>query len=184
MSFTDDSHLQLLHKQSQLFTSRLLKRSSPAAKGLAFPPAPTEAEQPVIPHPNVFHTLTVDLSDEDSTTQISHAPSVGECAVHLELLEAFLVLKTKVLKSNALDRTFGIAMPAGKNKKVNITTIRERKWKGYVSLAVIRFEKWWQNIDRVLLAAHEEAGSSNVAAAELTITTLPPLGKNSLTAKC
>jgi hypothetical protein len=181
MSFTDDSHLQLLHKQSRSLTSQILKGLRLGTKSAPFPPAPTEAEQPVIPDPSVFYTLTAEQFGRDSTTVIDDVPAIGECAVHLELLETFLVLKTKILKSNALDITFGIATPAGKNKIGNLATVRERKWNGYVSLAVIRFEKWWQNIDKVLCDGRKEAVSN--PAAELTITTLPPLGGDFINAK-
>ena len=177
MSFTDKSHLDLLHKKSREATYPLTKPFKFGTKRSQFPPAATEAEQPIIPNPKVFCSLAENLIDGASRTKIktNDIPTVGECAVHLELLEAFLVLKTRVLQSNVIDRAFGIAAPAG--KRINLKTLRERKWKGYVAIAVIRFEKWWQNIDRVLSTARKEAESPDTRP-ELTISTLPPLGKN------
>lgn len=178
MSFTDNYQLDVLHKQSREATSRLLKPFKFGTKRSPFPSAATEAEQPIIPDPKVFCSLSENQNDVALPTKIKNndVPTVGECAVHLELLEAFLVLKTKVLQSNAIDRAFGIAAPTG--KRTNLKTLRERKWKGYVALAVIRFYKWWQNIDRVLSTARKEAETSDTCR-KLTTSTLPPLGKDS-----
>jgi len=177
MSYTDNHQLDVLHKQSREATSRLLKPFKFGTKRSPFLSAATEAEQPIIPDPKVFCSLSENQIDVCSPTKIetNDAPTVGECAIHLELLEAFLVLKTKVLQSNAIDSAFGIAAPV--RKRTNLKTLRERKWKGYVALAVIRFEKWWQNIDRVLATAPKEAESSDTRP-ELTISTLPPFGKD------
>jgi hypothetical protein len=170
MTFTDHAYLQLLHEQSQSTTSQLLKLLKFSSRNSPIAP---ESELPVIPDPSVFSSLTVEERGDEgapSSPPIDDIPTIGECAAHLELLEAFLVLKTKVLNSGALDRTFGI--PATKFKKDGLGRIREKKWLGFVGLAVIRFQKWWQNIDKVLLVVGE-------GAAEFTAMALPPLGKES-----
>jgi hypothetical protein len=172
MSFIDDSNLRLLHEQSQLATSQLFKPSLLGSKGPQFPPAPTKAEQPVIPDPSIFGNLR----SRNSPASIHGAPTIGECAVHLELLEALLVLKTKILKSNSLDRAFGIANPARGTK--GFEKVRERKWKGYVALAVFRFEKWWKNINKILSATARNETAFTGLVTEITAAALPPLGKH------
>jgi hypothetical protein len=179
MSFTDHSQLDLLHSKSQSATSRFLKLLRLGAGSSSYPPAATTAEQPIIPGSEVFYSLSVSRHDGNSPTQVEPnvIPTIAECAVHLELLEAFLVLKTKVIQSNAIDRAFGIAEASKKKTKTNLKLLRERKWKGYISLAVIRFEKWWQSIDQVLVAAGKTTGSLDTAP-HFTPSTLPPLGKH------
>ncbi|PMD60448.1 uncharacterized protein K444DRAFT_629398 [Hyaloscypha bicolor E] len=122
MSFTNNSQLDVLNKQSREATSRLLKPFKFCNKRSPFSPAATEAEQPIKPDSNIFCSLSENQSGGVVPTKrkTNDVTTVGECAVHLELLEAFLVLKIKVLQSNAIDRVFGIAASVG--KKTNLKT--------------------------------------------------------------
>ncbi|KAH6714819.1 hypothetical protein BKA61DRAFT_479955, partial [Leptodontidium sp. MPI-SDFR-AT-0119] len=86
-------------------------------------------------------------------------PSISASAAHLELLDAFLAVKQKVLTSNALDRAFSI-MP--KDKLVTVGRKRTRKadptfqqrrlvkWPIYVRIAAARFLRWWDSLEFVL----------------------------------
>jgi len=69
----------------------------------AFPAAKTPEERPIIPAREIYEAL------DHPPKEPGVLPTTAECAVHLELLEAFLVLKQKVLTSNALDRAFSIS---------------------------------------------------------------------------
>ena len=130
MSFTNNSQLDLLNKQSREATSRLLKPFKFGTKRSPFSPAATEAEQPIKPLSNIFCSLSESQSDGvvPTTRKTNDVTTVGECAVHLELLEAFLVLKIKVLQSNAIDRAFGIAASVG--KKTNLKTFGRENERG------------------------------------------------------
>ncbi|KAF8459249.1 hypothetical protein BDZ91DRAFT_742064 [Kalaharituber pfeilii] len=104
-----------------------------------------------LPPPSIFTSLYTDggTSDSQETApqNISPNPTVAECAVHLELLEAFLVLKRRVLKSNALDYTFGTRrVPPQRRTDPNWLQKRKEKWDKFLDLAVLRFEVWWEEM--------------------------------------
>ncbi|KAG7285971.1 hypothetical protein NEMBOFW57_008267 [Staphylotrichum longicolle] len=129
-----------------------------------------------IPDPAIFASL-------DHGADI---PSVGECATHLELLEAFLMLQQKVLTSNALDRAFGIAPKPkvqmegwGRSKKATIKpdeTFQNRravKWDTFVRLAAARFQRWWHCVGEMLATAARGSPSEDM---QIDARTMPPLG--------
>ena len=108
-------------------------------------------------------------------------PSVAECAVHLEMLEAFVILKQKILTSNGLDRAFGIipthtAMATIRGRGVRwvrkddpkFAPHRLQKWSAYVRLAAARFLAWWDALDEILFSGDR--------ASVMPETALPPLG--------
>ena len=113
-------------------------------------------------------------------------PSVGECATHLELLEALFMLQQKVLTSNALDRAFGIVPKpkvctrgSGRSKRATIEpdeTFQDRraaKWDAFVCLAAARFQRWWHCVGEMLETA---ACGSTSGDMPIDAQTMPPLG--------
>jgi len=156
------------------------------------PPKFTEAtskdEEPVVPSPSVFKSFNESTGNPlEIPTDEMQFPSVAECATHLELLESFLELRQKVLKSNALDRTFSIKPVVrfetsgyGRNRRQvkkpdpTFETRRQKKWSIFVKLAVVRFMKWCKEIEnkKYLLSAGQT--SKSPAAVE---ERLPRLGK-------
>ena len=104
----------------------------------------------MIPAAAIFDGLADDASvgaQPASSCQITEGaeiPSEAECAVHLELLEAFMVLKQAVVNSSVLDTYFGI-VKQGK-KDAGLAGKRERKWACFVGMAVGRFEGWWDRV--------------------------------------
>ena len=120
----------------------------------------------MIPAAAIFDGLADDASvgvQPASSRQITEGtdiPSEAECAVHLELLEAFMVLKQAVVNSSVLDTYFGIARQG--KKDAGLAGKRESKWACFVGMAVGRFERWWDRVaERV----------------ELVELLLPPLGE-------
>jgi len=146
-------------------------------------PASTGDDQPIIPPASLFSTL------QPSTAELKGLPSVAECAVHLELLEAFLILKQKVLTSNALDRTFGL-VPKDMIHTVNGKKERKRdpgfearrnvKWPIFLRIASARFLKWFSSLSRIMAdeagVGYEEWEQDEGRNVQLTVDTLPPLG--------
>lgn len=114
-------------------------------------------EEPVIPSLGLFEGLQGERR-APGTDELdgAHLPSVAQCATHLQLLESFMVLREKVLKSNALDRTFSIRPILGDNEtrrrnKTDPTfnTRRQKKWHIFVCLAAARFMVWWNTVDPI-----------------------------------
>ena len=134
-------------------------------------PAETPAEQPVIPKPEIFDEL------DNPAANLSALPTTAECAVHLQLLEKFVVLKQKILTSNRLDRAFAIipeeklVTRGGKRQVQADQTFKTRqavKWPIFVRLAAARFLRWWHKCSPLL---HPQGDSLRMA--EIS---LPPLG--------
>ncbi|KAH7134605.1 hypothetical protein B0J13DRAFT_85443 [Dactylonectria estremocensis] len=120
--------------------------------------ARTTSENPTIPSPDVFTDLNNAEADD--------FPTAAQCAVHLELLEAFHALKVRVVGSSDLDRTFGLA-PKTKivyrrkyssklrkyiNQSVRVKdpdweARRGQKWPRYLDFAAERFVEWAKTID-------------------------------------
>jgi len=128
-------------------------------------------EQTIIP-PN---SLFASLNNDDVNTGL---PRAAECAVHLELLEAFLILKQKVSTSNVLDRALGIRPDPRNLKKKTFQQRRDMKWPIYTQLAAARFLKWWTDLGEILKNG-QSARLKQDATKQLAITdaTLPPLGE-------
>lgn len=165
-----------------------------------FKTAQTEDEQPIIPPNSLFDGLSPSPL-EGTHVDGNKMPVIAECAVHLELLEAFLVLKEKIYTSNALDRTFAIR-PEDKfvtqyrsRRKVRqpdktFQTRRAVKWPIYIRLAAVRFLQWWGKLDGILKSYQDArcGTSSNELSSNMkssqglpnkvqkTDAILPPLG--------
>lgn len=134
-------------------------------------PAETPAEQPVIPKPEIFDAL------DNPAANFAALPTTAECAVHLQLLEKFVVLKQKILTSNRLDRAFDIipkeklVTRGGKRQVQADQTFKTRqavKWPIFVRLAAARFLRWLRSCSPLL---HPQGDSLGLAE-----TSLPPLG--------
>jgi hypothetical protein len=136
--------------------------------------AQTEDEIPKIPDQELFNSL-----EEAYGQQI---PSIGQCAAHLELLQALYTIRTKVLSSEKIDKSFGIIpIPQirirGKGTRTTKVKIkdptfvkrRQQKWPIYINLAVVRFEKWLSEMSRTL---HQTVDDSK----SFDLPHLPPLG--------
>ena len=139
--------------------------------------AKTEAEKPLIPSPAVF----VGLSDVKTLhgPGATAIPTTAECAVHLELLQAFRALRKQVLESTALDTIFDIkpnpkTVTKGANsKKLKDNTFaarRREKWPLFIDLAVARFKVWFEDAD-------EHLASKNAYGDLSQTVDVPPLGE-------
>lgn len=81
---------------------------------------------------------------------VSGLPTVSQCAVHLELLEAFTWLHNRVYKEESLSEIFG------EDPEKNLW------WRAVVEVAVGRFGIWWEVVNAELKAREEgEEGVSN-----------------------
>ncbi|KAI5838566.1 hypothetical protein DFP73DRAFT_580627 [Morchella snyderi] len=97
-----------------------------------FPTTTSKSDEPVIPDPAVFTVTPL------ATT--AHAPpSVSQCAVHLELLQAISKLKHRVVKEAAFIEIFG-----------TVDEERETWWGAFVEVAVGRFGTWWWGVEEEL----------------------------------
>lgn len=102
-----------------------------------FETAKRSEEEPQIPSESIFNSL----SNEPFIGVYDGAPSVAQCAAHLELLEAFVVLRKRVINSNALDVAFGIWQKRGNDP--SLSQRRQTKWTKFVQIAVMRFRIWF-----------------------------------------
>ena len=158
--------------------------ASDEVRNLTFREARTEEEKPVIPAPQIFHSLV------DSMSSATAIPTVPECAIHLELLQTFRTLRMNVFQSTALDTTFGIVpqprtvyrkperwareVKAYKIKDPTFVTRRRQKWPIFLGLAVARFRIWLEKADEALKLLPAE--SSSDAAARRSFPIMPALG--------
>jgi hypothetical protein len=129
--------------------------------------AKTAAEEPKIPDPKLFASLT----HTAPTAPESDVPTVSECAVHLELLEAFYKLRLDIIKSEELDATFGVTIDKKtvyrkeydytKRKYVNSPVQlgdatwpnrRRQKWSYFLGIAAGRFKVWAKKMNEFLKA--------------------------------
>ncbi|KAL4971920.1 hypothetical protein BDW66DRAFT_155205 [Aspergillus desertorum] len=108
-------------------------------------------EQPLdIPDPALFSEIKTVARDADAL------PSVGECAIHLEMLEAFHTLRHKVIQSPQLDVAFNIfPRPTTKYRTVPIrdsrfTDRRRQKWTYFLHIAATRFHGWVEMVEKHL----------------------------------
>lgn len=141
MSFADQTNYHALH---------VISRARLEASQDTF--RTTTTEDPSIPAENALTSL----NNPSKISPSAEFPSVGQCAVHLELLEVFYVLQQTVLKSEAIDTFFGIEpehsevkRKDGETRKLKDSTLwkrREVKWQRYVEFAVVRFLKWQRQL--------------------------------------
>jgi hypothetical protein len=119
-----------------------------------FPPAATKKDTPAIPDPQVF-TIT------SLAPPFGSPPTPSQCAVHLELLEAFTWLRNRVYKEAAFSEIFG----EDAEKVI--------WWRAVVEVSVERFGVWWKAVESEM--QEREAGGRGplkVFPKDL----LPPLG--------
>jgi hypothetical protein len=143
-----------------------------------FRTAATKAEEPVIPPSSAFQ----DLQEAAENPDLARLPTTAECAVHLELLEAFYYLRRRVLQSRELDTVLGIKPQPrivwrgrGRYKKqikLKDDTFAERrkdKWPFFVAVAVGRFKRW-------LVRTELDLGLGETGERVAKVKHLPPLG--------
>ncbi|KAK2747975.1 hypothetical protein FQN57_001566 [Myotisia sp. PD_48] len=117
-------------------------------------------EEPKIPAPAIFEDEALQETGICPVAErVIQLPTAAECAVHLELLETFYVLRQRVLKSDSIDKTFGIypihqlrTGVQGDTKKLKDETLwtrRQVKWQKYLILAVARFLTWCRRLDQL-----------------------------------
>ncbi|KAM5342233.1 hypothetical protein ACJ41O_015264 [Fusarium nematophilum] len=143
------------------------------SKGRPFRPAQTPEQRPVIPAPDIFVLDTIDGQGAGNAPDTS-IPQVSECAIHLELLETFYILRQRILTSKHIDNAMGISpnreTKIGKKgdrktfKDITLWERRQPKWPKFVEFAVVRFLHW-----RSKLVYFLEAGS------DITDENLPPI---------
>src|SRR5690606_28809148 len=68
-----------------------------------YKPSVSDLDEPKIPHPDVFKTLSSKTFIEEDAL-----PTAAECAAHLVLLQSFNVLKAQVVRSTVLDEVLDI----------------------------------------------------------------------------
>jgi hypothetical protein len=190
MSLLDVPHLMVLHERSRndaLQINAICRRldlnepwSFRAGRSL-YRKARTEDEEPVVPAPHIFASLTAPSGNPSPDGDV--LPSVAQCAVHLELLEIFFKLRSDILLSTELDTAFGIKQSHrtvyrrvyGKSTRQPVKLKdpmwdekRREKWPYFLTLAVARFEIWAEKATGTLVGEKEEV---------LQLPYLPPLGK-------
>ena len=118
--------------------------------------------RPEIPSPTIFKYP--EKANQNNDGLDDRIPLVAECAIHLELLEAFKILQETVIKSNQLDilfdtlpqkRYMNVSGYYNRRKllkpvKAHDTTFQQRrktKWDGFVKLAFFRFSFWADRIE-------------------------------------
>jgi hypothetical protein len=120
-------------------------------------------QNPKIPSPNLF---SLDAGSQALSKSHSSLPTVAECAVHLELLQAFQHFRIGIISSERLDRVLGIELnPRTVFRKVSngygqyeqqeiklqdltFDERRKTKWLLLLSLAAARFLKWVEVIEK------------------------------------
>ncbi|KAK7525777.1 uncharacterized protein IWZ02DRAFT_445879 [Phyllosticta citriasiana] len=106
----------------------------------------------------------------DVSTAEEPLPRAAECAVHLELLEVFQTVKSRCAKSHIVAHALNLRQPYS----FGVVTKRKRSaraqaaWNTYLTLAVLRFGKWWDALLKILDAP-------DGAVPQITKKTLPPL---------
>lgn len=128
------------------------------------------ASEPVIPDPAIFEPL----AKSSPPSSVTELPSVSQCAVHLELLEAIHTLRIAAA-GPPTKRVWRKEVIRQKYKHVpydvpdaSYPERAEKKLDEFLTLAVLRFEIWAKRTDELL-------GKS--AASEPSLPHLPPLGK-------
>ncbi|KFZ15524.1 hypothetical protein V502_05570 [Pseudogymnoascus sp. VKM F-4520 (FW-2644)] len=142
--------------------------------------AATLKDNPKIPNPSLFE-FESKMPENDNTG----LPTVGECAAHLELLQAFYHIYVRVSSSTALDDVLGIkpeprivyrkkylgyrrgySRKAVNLKDVTFKERRKTKWPFYLALAATRFLAWAEAVENVM---------DGSVASQVTLLHLPPL---------
>ena len=181
MDWYDHRTIAELHTASREYSRKYAASVSLGAKD--------DKQQSQIPLPAIFESS--DGSHADSNEHGITLPSIAECAVHLELLECFKLLREAVVKSNQLDVLFdtlplkSYTTSYGHNIrgrrvlqrklcrpiKEHDSTFQERrkvKWTIFVNYAYHRFSLWVASIN-----GDDECWNDK---AELVPKLVPPIG--------
>jgi hypothetical protein len=142
---------EALHGHGKNATKAFL--NTPTAIFPPYKPAETPEEEPIIPASEIFQ----EKSDSSSGSE-TRLPSISECAIHLELLETFLVLRERIIRSTDIDMSMEIAPKRETKTGVKSDTLtlkdstlgsrRREKWPKFVEFAVARFLEWRANLTR------------------------------------
>ncbi|KAK8240968.1 hypothetical protein IWZ00DRAFT_52498 [Phyllosticta capitalensis] len=153
-SHVQKTHLKKPYKMFNIKSSTPHVTTSPSTTPSLFKPlgraSPPSSETPTVEEP---------------------LPRPAECAVHLELLEAFQTTKSRVQKSHIVAHALNLRQPYS----FGVVTKRKRSaraqaaWNTYLTLAVLRFGKWWDALPKILDT------SPDGAVPQITKKTLPPL---------
>ena len=144
MSFTSDLGKKQLHEASRKELETLRYARNALVAGLP-------QQKNIAPEPALFTGLT--------SHTFPAIPNYAQCAVHLELLQAFHALRLEVNRSTALDECFGIRPnPRFETRRGKLVQIRDdsfekrrrEKWPLFIKLAVIRFLFWTYGTERSL----------------------------------
>ncbi|KAL4864375.1 hypothetical protein BDV12DRAFT_205754 [Aspergillus spectabilis] len=164
MALISPTNLQTLHFASERQITSL--HATPSRK-YDFVSLDKAEKATIIPARELFDDLPKGDPGSDAL------PTISECAVHLEMLEAFHTLRNEVTQSKQLDYVFNIH-PSPQtvyrkkwvNRKFVIETVpirdksfpekRKVKWKYFLQIAAARFHEWIRVVDDHLKDA--EAG--------------------------
>ncbi|KAL4877976.1 hypothetical protein BJY04DRAFT_196799 [Aspergillus karnatakaensis] len=155
MALVSPTHLLTLHNASETQIRSL--QFNPSRK-YDYVSKFSRATATGIPDPSIFRSLPKE------NTGGRALPTVSECAIHLEMLEAFHTLRNDIIHSRKLDDTFDIHptpttvyRKKRENRKYVIETAsikdrtfaerRKTKWTQYLRLATIRFHDWITLVD-------------------------------------
>ncbi|OJJ99746.1 hypothetical protein ASPACDRAFT_78696, partial [Aspergillus aculeatus ATCC 16872] len=111
-------------------------------------PASNLSQDLVGPHPSLFEDSSIQLKDR------SDLPSRGQCAIHLELLEAFYTLRIRVTTSSRLTKSLDRKQ---NHKRYSILGGRKEpseRWHKFLSIAVTRFQQWIRVLNHHLEVKH------------------------------
>lgn len=158
---------QIKYTMALAFRSHGSGTSDTSTSIFKFHAARPAEEQPLIPPHSLFASLNNDKVEVDTGL-----PQTAECAIHLELLETFLILKQKVDTSNVLDRALGIRPDP---KKKTFQARRDLKWTIYTWATAAPFLKWWSELGEILKNGQFEQDNTNQW--DITDAVLPPLGE-------
>lgn len=196
MSHSVPFHLEALHSTSRADMQNLNHKYE---AGDLYDPfsqfrqAHSKSEEPRIPAASLFQTLAGPQDEEAAkgrhASPLLDMPSVGECAVHLELLEVFFAVRTRIINSSELDNTFDVKNKPRtvyrreidrktakytdvphQIKDTNWPQRRRSKWIYYLHIAVGRFMFWARSADAAIKLSSKSGSSS-------TLVHIPPFGE-------
>lgn len=200
MSHIVPHHLESLHRSGKTSLNSIdlrFKSGDIYSAKSSYRKSISKSEEPIIPAPSLFSTLTTpapqdgkeSTTTENGDTTLLDMPTVGECAVHLELLEVFFALRHRIVNSEALDKTFAVEdqpktvyRRTYNNKTYSYETTkhtikdttwtrrRREKWLHYLHVAVGRFMYWAPLADSAISRESKSPSST-------TLVHIPPLGK-------
>ncbi|GAB1215681.1 hypothetical protein ATERTT37_004873 [Aspergillus terreus] len=157
MSCLNISHVESLHKASNNQITALLQKGTTRYKTTRT----STKEQPTIPSPSLFQSLS---SASNEIEKPGGFPTPSQCAVHLELLEVFHMLRNRIIHARDLDTAFGVEpkkrtvyrrIRRGERKHpVELRdptwdARRKEKWPYYLEIAAGRFDSWIRVVDGV-----------------------------------